>query len=128
MSHAPFRHAKELEVITKDQVLIDYDENEQQYVVFFTDKMVCHVNKCATFKSKDDVDAYLQAFCNQKHVQYGRIRFAMRVGRRIVFTKDYSLSAWNPTTANLDFVNLCMQKHKKAFDHEYRDISSEYTM
>lgn len=128
MSHVPFRYAKEIEVQNKDQVLIDYDENEQQYVAFFTDKMVCHVNKSVTFKTKDDLDTYMQQFCNQKSLQYGRIRFQMRVGNRIVFTQDYSLSAWNPQTAQMDFVNRCVKDHKRAYDLKTREIEMKYVM
>ena len=127
-SHAPFRHAKEIAVSNKDHVLIDYDENEQQYVAFFTDKIVCQVNKSATFKSKEDLDAYLQQFCNRKSLQYGRIRFQMRVGKRVVFTKDYSLSTWNPQTAQIDFTNRCIDDHKRAYHAQARTIEMTYLM
>lgn len=128
MSHVPFRHAKQIEVLTNDQVLVDYDEAEGHYVAFFTDKMVCRVNKCATFKSKDDLDSYLQQFCHEKGVQYGRIRFVMRVGKRVVFTKDYSLSAWKPTMAQMDFTNLCIKEHGRAYHAQNRKIESSYVM
>lgn len=127
-AHVPFRYAREIQVPTQDNVIIDYDEQAGQYVAFFSDSMVCRVKKTATFKSKADMDHYLQSFCHGKNVQYGKIRFVMRLGGRKVCSKDYTLSNWNPISAHADFVKHCMEKYPKQYATKKREIDSSYVL
>lgn len=126
MQHVPFKHSKEITVPNKNNVIIDYDESAGEYVAFFSDSIVCRVRKSASFKSKGDLDHYLQQFCNDKTVQYGRIEFVMRVGRRIATRKEYSLDSWNPGTAYLDFMAHCERRHPKVYDNPKREIESSF--
>lgn len=126
--HVPFRYAKEIEVDTKDNVIVDFDEGEKQYVVYFSDKMVCRVTKSATFRTKADMDHYLQAFASGKTVQYGRIRFVMRIGQRVITERTFSLSTYTPMMAHLEFAKYCQETYPKLYKAIGREIDSEYVM
>lgn len=126
--HIPFRHQKQVAVTDKDHVVIDYDDGSKEYVAYFAENIICNVVKSANFRTKADLDVYLQTFCNQKTLHYGRVRFNLRLGRRTVCSKEYNLSSWDPIHAHMDFVETCLTEHPKPMGNPKRQIETSYVL